>query len=170
MNRSLTGTILWVCLVGAMGATLFFIKHEVKDLETRLSAVHHDIASNEDEIHVLNAEWSYLNDPARLRDEAERHLGMKQMGPNQVATLDSIASGAALVLEQRVHQAPAAHMAANTAPQADSPRANSSRANTPVVAMADARALPAQPHSAPQAKPHAPPSGLAMASTFEEAR
>lgn len=161
MNRSLTSTILWVCLVGTMGATLFFIKHEVKDLETRLSAVHRNIASNEDEIHVLNAEWSYLNDPARLRDEAERHLGMKQMGPNQVATLDSIASGTALVLEQRVHQVPATHMAANTAPRATT------------VALAEARSQPSQSHTRVQpshAQPHMHPSGLAMASTFEEAR
>ena len=160
MNRSLTGTILWVCLAGAMGATLFFIKHEVKELETRLNAAHRDIARNEDEIHVLNAEWSYLNDPARLRDLAERHLSMKPMGPNQVATLNSLQSGTALALEQRVHNAPAAHLAqAGTPPQ---------HATT----LAAVHPLPTPPlTAAPQARPKSnQPSGLAMASTFVEAR
>jgi hypothetical protein len=175
MNRSLTGTILWVCLAGAMGATLFFIKHEVKDLESRLGAVHHDIARNEDEIHVLNAEWSYLNDPARLRDLAERHLSMKQMGPAQVATLDSLSSGTALVLEQRTHGTAAAHMAA-TAP--------AQTAATSRVALADARqgnapvpqSRPSQANAAPGNKPATArahpgqPSGLAMASSLVEAR
>ena len=92
MNSSLRSTILWTLLAGLMGATLFFIKHEVKDLETRLALVNRDIVRNQEDIHVLKAEWSYLNDPVRLRQLAERYLGMKQMGPTQIATLDTLNS------------------------------------------------------------------------------
>ena len=168
MSRSLTGTILWVCLAGAMGATLFFIKHEVKDLETRLGSVRHDIARQEDEIHVLNAEWSYLNDPVRLHDLAERHLSMKQMGPAQIATLNSLATGTALVLEQRVHNNDATRVA-NAQPAPGHQR----EPNHPPMAVAAAapapQSRPAQTTTARTTRPGGA-HGLAMASSLAEAR
>ena len=90
MIRGLVGTVLWSLLAGAVGIGLFFVKHEVKDLESRLAGLNQDIARNQDEMHVLKAEWSYLNDPARLRDLSERHLGMRPMGTGQIATLDTL--------------------------------------------------------------------------------
>lgn len=173
MSRSLTGTVLWVCLAGVMGATLFFIKHEVKDLETRLGSVRHDIVRQEDEIHVLNAEWSYLNDPVRLRDLAERHLSMKQMGPQQVATLDSLATGTALVLEQRVHSAESVRVA-SAQPVPGHPR---EMGHPPVAVAADAPVPQSRPSRSNPAPSHSGrPSrsggahGLAMASSLAEAR
>jgi len=90
MIRGFLGAVMWTCLAGAVGIGLFFVKHEVKDLEGRLGELNHDIARNQEEMHVLKAEWSYLNDPARLRTLSERHLGMRPMGPGQVATLDML--------------------------------------------------------------------------------
>ncbi len=91
MIRGLAGTILWTCLAGAVGVGLFFVKHEVKDLEGRLAGIDQDIQRNQQEIHVLRAEWAYLNDPARLRELAEKHLGMRPINANQVvANLDSL--------------------------------------------------------------------------------
>jgi cell division protein FtsL len=81
-------TMLWTCLAGAVGIGLFLVKHEVKAMEARLAGINQEIQRNREEIHVLNAEWSYLNDPARLRDLAQRHLGMKPIGPTQVAGFD----------------------------------------------------------------------------------
>ena len=116
MNTSLKGTILWTCVIGVMGATLFFVKHEVKDLENRLGAVNHDIQRNQEDIHVLKAEWSFLNDPVRLRQLAERHLGMKQMGPTQIATLNSLNYGPSAPPTALVQAAP--KVAPATAPTA----------------------------------------------------
>jgi hypothetical protein len=107
MNRSLTATVLWSCLAGMMGSALFLIKHEVKDLETRLTAVHREIEQRQEDIHVLNAEWSFLNDPVRLQDLAQRHLGMRAMAPTQMATLNTLNAVATLALAQaQQHQAP----------------------------------------------------------------
>jgi cell division protein FtsL len=90
MMRGLSGTILWTCLAGAIGVGLFSVKHEVKDQELRLSHLNQDIQREQEAIHVLKAEWSYLNDPARLRALSEKHLGMQPVAPGQVATLDSL--------------------------------------------------------------------------------
>lgn len=90
MRRGLTGTILWTLLAVGVGVVLFVVKYEVKDLEHRLAGLNTQIHSNQETIHILRAEWSYLNDPVRLRALSEKHLGMKPVTPNQVATLDTL--------------------------------------------------------------------------------
>lgn len=90
MRRGLTGTILWTLLALSVGVVLFVVKYEVKDLERRLADLNTEIHRNQESIHVLRAEWSFLNDPARLRAQAEKHLAMKPLTPAQVATLDTL--------------------------------------------------------------------------------
>ena len=126
MIRGLAGTVMWTLLAGAVGIGLFFVKHEVKDLETRLAGLNLDITRNQEEMHVLKAEWSYLNDPARLRDLSERHLGMRPMGTHQIATLDTLPG------------APTDLPSLAAAPKLDTPVASASHA--PAVAKADVSA------------------------------
>ncbi|ARJ66998.1 energy transducer TonB [Magnetospirillum sp. ME-1] len=90
MRRGLTGTILWTLLAVSVGVVLFVVKYEVKDLEHRLAGLNAEIHRNQETIHILRAEWSYLNDPVRLRTLSEKHLGMKPVTPTQVATLDTL--------------------------------------------------------------------------------
>lgn len=92
MKRGLTGTILWSLLALSVGVVLFVVKYEVKDQESRLADLNSQIRQNQENIHVLRAEWSYLNDPARLRALAEKHLAMRPIAPTQVATLDTLPS------------------------------------------------------------------------------
>jgi cell division protein FtsL len=115
MSRGIFSTVLWACLIACIGVGLFFIKHEVKDQEHRLAALAGEIHRNQETIHVLRAEWSYLNDPARLRALSEKHLGMRPVTPNQVATLDQVlkdglppATMLAAVVPVRPPQVPAA--------------------------------------------------------------
>ncbi|MBC7953740.1 MAG: energy transducer TonB [Rhodospirillaceae bacterium] len=90
MIRGLPTTIVSAMLAGAVGIGLFFIKHEVKEQEARLSELNDEVLRNQEVIHVLKAEWSYLNDPARLRALSEKFLSMKVMGPSQIATLNTM--------------------------------------------------------------------------------
>ncbi len=170
MNRSITGTILWTCFAGMLGAALFFVKHEVKDLETKLASVNHDIVRNQEDIHVLNAEWSFLNDPVRLRDLAQRHLGMKQMGPTQVATLDTLNSQPFAGTTQTQYAAATSHTPTAAAKQPTTASAPSALpAPKPVIVMAQTA-----PATHPKPSDHHPRiaggTGLAMVSTPGEAR
>ena len=90
MIRGITGSILWICLAIIVGLGLFAIKYQAKDLENQLASINREIVRNREEIHVLNAEWSYLNDPARLREMSIRLLVMQPLAPAQIATLDTL--------------------------------------------------------------------------------
>lgn len=83
-------TFLWALLATIAGAGLFLLKYQVQAEERHLKEVRKDIVGTEQSIHVLKAEWSYLNDPIRLREEAERHLAMHPMRANQIVSIDSI--------------------------------------------------------------------------------
>jgi hypothetical protein len=83
-------TFLWALLATIAGAGLFLLKYQVQAEERHLREVRKDIVGTEQSIHVLKAEWSYLNDPLRLREQAERHLAMRPMRANQMVAIDSI--------------------------------------------------------------------------------
>ncbi|MDE0060724.1 MAG: cell division protein FtsL [Defluviicoccus sp.] len=70
-------TLLFAVLAVVMGAASIVIGTEVRDLEDRLAAIHRDIAREQEALHVLRAEWSYLNRPDRLEALARRHLGLR---------------------------------------------------------------------------------------------
>jgi hypothetical protein len=83
-------TLLWAVLAAVAGTGLFLLKYQVQAEERHLRDVRKDIAGSEQAIHVLKAEWSYLNDPMRLREQAERHLDMRPMRANQIVAIDAI--------------------------------------------------------------------------------
>ena len=48
------------------------------------------IEANLSSIHVLEAEWSYLNDPLRLADLARRHTDLLPTTPNQIGDIANL--------------------------------------------------------------------------------
>jgi hypothetical protein len=72
------------------GGNLFIFKYKVQTQEQRLSELKRNIAEAQESIHVLKAEWDYLNNPSRLRVQAERHLGLHSLKLNQITTIASI--------------------------------------------------------------------------------
>ena len=73
MRRS---TFLWSILAMSVVVGLFVVKHRVQTLEDRLQALNAEIITDRDAIQVMQAEWSYLNQPARLEALSKRLLGM----------------------------------------------------------------------------------------------
>jgi hypothetical protein len=83
-------TLLGMILAIAGGVGLFLLKHEVQSMESRLAEVRRGIFQDQQATHVLKAEWTYLNDPARLRDLAARHLDLKPIRATQIVSIDSL--------------------------------------------------------------------------------
>ena len=77
-------TILIILLAASLSLTLFVVKYQVQDFEGELVEYNRDLTDDRQAIHVLKAEWSYLNQPARLRNLAERYLGLAAIETRQV--------------------------------------------------------------------------------------
>lgn len=85
-----TMTILWAGLAIACGIGLFLVKHQVQATESDLRQMQHQVRTDRSTIRVLEAEWTYLNNPARLAALSERVLGLVPMRPQQVVTMASL--------------------------------------------------------------------------------
>ncbi len=77
-------TLLFLLIAGAISIALFSVKYQVQDLERELGSLNKSITLERQSIHVLNAEWSHLNNPERLGKLARWHLGMRPIDPGQM--------------------------------------------------------------------------------------
>ena len=94
MRRS---AFIWSILCAGIVFGLFVIKQRVQHLEGELKRLNADIITNRDATEVLKAEWSYLNEPARLEDLSKRLLNMKTPKPEQFITLEELVGKERLV-------------------------------------------------------------------------
>ncbi len=79
-------TILWIVLVGVMASGLFQLKYAVQEREDELARLNRELIASERAVHVLHAEWSYLNRPDRIAALAARHLDLAPMEPAQIGS------------------------------------------------------------------------------------
>jgi hypothetical protein len=84
-------TIIAFSLCALLGIGLFLVKYDVQALEEELVKVDRDAAGDQEAIHVLKAEWSFLTQPARLADLASRHLVLHPLTANQIGDVDQLA-------------------------------------------------------------------------------
>ena len=82
--------IVWVVVLALLGIGLFQVKYNVQSKERELREVRRQIEANYNAIHVLEAEWSYLNDPLRLADLTRRHTGLVPTTPGQIGDFASL--------------------------------------------------------------------------------
>ena len=79
--------LVWVALAMVVGFGLFQLKHQVQELEDEMFRLNRTILAEQQAIHVLKAEWSYINQPQRLQSLASRHLELQPMKPEQLGSL-----------------------------------------------------------------------------------
>jgi hypothetical protein len=78
------GTVFWVALVLTAGFTTFKVKYAVQDIEEELNRVRRQTIAEQQEIRVLTAEWTYLNQPERLTELNRRFLGLASITTRQL--------------------------------------------------------------------------------------
>lgn len=84
------GLVIWLIVITAVAVGLYHINYRVKELQAELEQVERDIKQERERLHVLEAEWSYLNRPARLARLARKHLDMDTIGPDQIVRVEQL--------------------------------------------------------------------------------
>ena len=80
------GTMMWIGTAALAGVALFVVKYKVQDLNDELASLKSKIRVEQETVHVLKAEWSYLNRPERLEKLATRHLELEPVVPGQLGS------------------------------------------------------------------------------------
>ena len=66
--------IVWFGLACVAGFALFNVTFKVEKLEAELGELNRQILADQQSIHILKAEWSYLDRPERLELLIKDHL------------------------------------------------------------------------------------------------
>ena len=91
MSSTKTATLsLWISLTCLVGCGMFVMKNKVQSLEAELAQINKNIQDDVKTIHVLNAEWSHLNSPARLRTLASKHISLKPLQAEQIINYSAL--------------------------------------------------------------------------------
>jgi hypothetical protein len=77
-------SLFWLALVAATGFATFKVKYAVQDIEEELNRVRKQTVIEHQEIHLLRAEWTTLNQPERLADLNRRILSLSAVAPKQL--------------------------------------------------------------------------------------
>jgi hypothetical protein len=84
------GTFVWLAILTVIGVGLYQVELGVLAKEAELKQINRQIDSNREATHVLEAEWSYLNDPTRLADLTRRYTDLTPATPTQIAGFDRL--------------------------------------------------------------------------------
>src|SRR5436305_7448724 len=77
-------SLFWLALVAVTGFATFKVKYAVQDIEDQLNKVRRHTIAEQQEIHILRAEWTALNQPERLADLNRRFLSLAAVSPKQL--------------------------------------------------------------------------------------
>ncbi|WP_421694705.1 cell division protein FtsL [Aestuariivirga sp.] len=86
LNFILVATVL------ASGFILYSLEHTTRGIEREIAKYQNGIEDETENMRLLNAEWSSLTRPDRLRALAEAHLGLTTLKAQQIVKLDEIGS------------------------------------------------------------------------------
>jgi cell division protein FtsL len=88
MHKLLNSILVMTVLVS--GFILYSLEHTTRGLERQIVRIERDIDAEIESTRFLNAEWSSLTRPDRLRTLALQHLGLKTMQAQQIVKLEEL--------------------------------------------------------------------------------
>lgn len=109
--------IAGVVLLGGLAFGVYQVEYQVREIRSDLEEVNKQILASEEDIHVLNAEWVYLNRPERLRELAGAHLSMQNVSYAQVKNIDALSVRTAVATRAPVPRASATESLAYISPR-----------------------------------------------------
>ena len=83
-----------ICIVFSisLGFLLFNLKNKVAAIEKSLRITKNKIIQEKESIHILKAEWGYLNNPARLQKLNDQFLHLTPFKTQRIITKEKLPS------------------------------------------------------------------------------
>ena len=83
-------SILWVMFTLVIGSYYFVLTNDVQNLERELAQINKDIENDIRDIHILEADWSELNNPERLKTLAGKYISLDFVKPEQIINYSAL--------------------------------------------------------------------------------
>lgn len=89
--------VFWIGIVALAAALVFNVSHDVQDLKRERNALADQIRHEHETIRVLEADWAFLNQPARLEAMARRHTPLRATTAEQIIGLSAVPEKSAAI-------------------------------------------------------------------------
>ena len=83
-------SVLWFLFTVVIGSYYFVLTNDVVNLEKELTQINRDIENDIRDIHILEADWSELNNPERLRRLAGKYISLDFIKPEQIINYSAL--------------------------------------------------------------------------------
>ena len=90
-------TIFWMILIVSAALGLYVVKYQVQSMQEELAKQENILRDEREALHVLEAEWAYLNKPQRLQQLADKYLATTPALSKQISSIDTIPKSADLL-------------------------------------------------------------------------
>jgi hypothetical protein len=88
MNR--LSTFVWIFVIVVAAFMLYKVKYQVQALKTEIAETSRELERKREALHVVAAEWAYLNRPERLQKLANKYLASTDLTVDQIAEIEAI--------------------------------------------------------------------------------
>lgn len=85
-------TLVFLGCAAGFGVLNYALKQTVTSLEDELARLTREAYKTQESLHLLQAEWSYLNEPSRLQALVSKHLPGIPLSTAQLITYDQLPS------------------------------------------------------------------------------
>jgi len=93
MNR-VSVIAIWAAVIIVSAFGLYRVKYEVQSIRAQIRETSTELAQERESLHVVSAEWAYLNRPERLQKLSEKYLNTdpanEHLNVSQVAEIEAI--------------------------------------------------------------------------------
>lgn len=82
--------LVWMLVIVVAAFLLYRVKYEVQNLRTQIADTSHQLEMERESLHVVAAEWAYLNRPERLQALSAKYLSTSSLMVNQIAEVEAV--------------------------------------------------------------------------------
>ena len=98
MKFSVTNFV-WMAVVALSAFGLYLVKYSVQEVQRDVAKLEAKLAKEKETVHLLEAEWAYLNRPERLRKLAEGRVDVRPVASANIIDVTRLPSRALSVAE-----------------------------------------------------------------------
>lgn len=84
MSSHITAYVCFVCFAALSIGGVYLVKYSAQSQQRDVVKLRAELAAEQESLHLLHAEWAYLNRPERLQQLASRHLALTPIESAQI--------------------------------------------------------------------------------------
>ena len=83
-------TLIWMVVIVAAAFMLYLVKYQVQGVRAQVAETERALEAEKESLHVVAAEWAYLNRPQRLQALSAQYLSSSSITADQIAEIEAI--------------------------------------------------------------------------------